>query len=217
VSALFQATLGGLHMPDSSIGFEPIGRAVRLLLSRDLEDELARQESKWRDADLHLQSLGFDPGVGQVDLEPIPNGHLHEGSHESLLEATASAFPNVSMMAYQHVPTVANLFDQLYTYDVTLYVETMVKSGPVAPGTEVAHETIVHRRIQRTTEAVHNVIKGDATLLGTVLPQQAPCRGWIGRVSWIKNDGAGETGQRVLWHGSRLQYTLQRASTRGSS
>jgi hypothetical protein len=47
-------------------------------------------------------------------------------------------------------------------------------------GTEVAHETIVHRRIQRTTEAVNNVIRRDATLLGTVLPQQAPCRGGIG-------------------------------------
>lgn len=216
MTAIFQAALGGLHVPDSSIGFEPVGRAVRLLLSRDLNAELTRQQSKWHQADLDLQALGFDPGVGQVDLEHIPNGHLHEGPHESLLEAPAASFPNVSMMAYQHVPTATSLFDQLYTYDITLFVETMVKSGPVARGTEVAHETIVHRRIQRTTEAVNNVIRRDATLLGTVLPQQAPCRGGIGRVAWVKNEN-GEAGQRYMWHGSRLQYTLQRASTRGSS
>lgn len=211
MSALYSATLGNWQIPDESIGYEPIGRAVRLLLSRDLDDELAAQEGKWRSADLKLQTLGFDPGVGQVDLERIPNGHLHEGPHESFLESPASSFPNVSMMAYQHAPTTISIFDQLYTYDVTLFVETMVKSGPVTRGTETAHETIVHRMIQRTTEAVNNVIRRDKSLLGTVLPQQAPCRGGIGRQAWIKSDN-GEVGQRYMWHGSHLQYTLQRAS-----
>lgn len=212
MSALYAATLGNWHIPDEALGYEPVGRAARLLLSRDLDEELATQESRWHSADLKLQEFGFDPGVGQVDLEAIPNSHLHEGPHESLLESPATSFPNVSMMAYQHVPTTIAIFDQLYTYDLTLFVETMVKSGPVSPGTQTAHETIVHRRIQRTTEAVNNVIRRDKSLLGTVLPQQAPCRGGIGRVSWIKNEN-GEAGQRYMWHGSRLQYTLQRAST----
>jgi hypothetical protein len=214
MSALFPAALGNVLTPPAAIGWEPVSRAVKLLLSRDLAAELARQEGFWRTSDLQMQSLGFDPGVGQVELEPIPNSHLHEGPHESLLEAPAGAFPNVSIMAYLNVPSASQLFDVMDTSDLTLFVETMVKAGPVAPGTEAQFETIVHRRIQRTTEAVNNVIRRDATILGTVLPQQYPPRGGIGRQSWVKPSPS-EGGERHIWHGSRLQYTLQRASTTG--
>lgn len=214
MSALFPAALGNVQVPDAAIGWEPVSRAVKLLLSRDLSAELTKQEVKWHSSDLKMQELGFDPGVGQTDLEPIPNSHLHEGPHESFLEASADKFPNVSIMAYLNTPSASQLFDSLDTSDITLFVETMVKAGPVAAGTETAFETLVHRRIQRTTEAVNNVIRRDATLLGTVLPQQLPPRGGIGQQSWIR-PSPNEGGQRFMWHGSRLQYTLQRASTTG--
>jgi hypothetical protein len=213
VTALFQATVGNWQIPDAAIGCEPLGRAVRLLLARDLNAELDVQEGKWAGADLQMQERGFDPGVGQVELEKFEAARLYEGPHESLIEAPASAFPNASIMAYQHRPTSVQLFDQLVSYDLTLFVECMVKAGPVADGQLAAFETIVHRRIQRTTEAINNVIQRDATLLGTVLPQQLPPMGGIGRVAWVKPDG--KSGSRHLWHGSRLQYTLQRASTTG--
>lgn len=214
MSALYQATLGGMVAPDEAIGYEPVTRAVRLLLADRLADELAVEAERWRSADLQLQQMGFDPGVGQIDLEPIPNSHLHEGPHESLLMAPAESFPNVSMMAYLHAPSASQMFDTFDSHDITLFVETMVKSGPVTPGTEVAHETIVHRRIQRTTEAVNRVVRGDLTLLGTVMPQELPPRGGIGRQAWVQNN-QNETGQRFMWHGSRLQYTLKRATTIG--
>jgi hypothetical protein len=214
VTALFQAALGNRAIPDASIGWEPVARAVRLILARDLDAEIDRQADQWAAADLQMQVMGFDPGVGQVDVEHVPIGHLHEGPHESLLDAPVSAFPNVSMNAYLNAPSGVQDHSYLTSSDITLYVETMVVAGPVVEGLETAFETIVHRRIQRTTEAINTVIQGDATLLGTVLPQQGPPRGGIGRQSWVKNDDD-ETGKRYLWHGSRLQYTLQRASTRG--
>lgn len=214
MSAVFSAALGKRAIPDAMIGYEPIARAVRLILNRDLNNEIDAQSDKWRAADLYMQEQGFDPGVGQIDVQHITINHLHEGPHESFLDAPASAFPNVSMMAYATRPSPSQGYDQLDSSDITLFVETMVIAGPVADGTEVTFETIVHRRIQRTTEAVNAVIRRDLTLLGTVLPQQLPATGGIGRQAWIKNDKV-ETGKRFMWHGSHLQYTLQRASTRG--
>lgn len=213
MTLLFPAALGNRAIPDAMIGYEPVTRAVRLILGDRLNAEIARQSDAWDAADLALQQMGYDEGVGQVDIEPVNKTHLHEGPHESLLEAPASAFPNVSMMAYLHVPSASQHFSVFDSHDITLYVETMVKAGPVAAGTEVQFATIAHRRIQRTTEAVHAVIRADATLLGTVLPQELPARGGIGRQSWVKTDG--EAGKRYIWHGSRLQFTLQRASKTG--
>jgi hypothetical protein len=214
MTALFQTALGGQLAPNSMIGFEPVSRAVRLLLARDLNAEIERMSDIWKAADLEMQEMGLDPDVGQVDVDLIPLGHLHEGPHESLLDAPASAFPNISMMSYLTAPSPSQGFDPFDSNDLTLFVETMVVAGPATKGLETAFETIVHRRIQRTTEAVHTVIRRDKTLLGTVLPQQFPVRGGIGRQSWIRPN-KDEKGPTYIWHGSRLQYTLQRASTTG--
>jgi hypothetical protein len=211
---VFQAALGGLLAPDGSIGFESIARAVRIILARDLNDEIDRLSDKWGSADLQMQAMGLDPEVGQVDVEHIPVDHFHEGPHESLLDAPASAFPNVSIMAYSTAPSPSQGFDPFDSNDLRLFVETMVIAGPVPKGLESNFETIVHRRIQRTTEAVNTVIRRDKTLLGTILPQQFPVKGGIGRQSWVRPDH-NEKGPRHIWHGSRLEYTLQRASTTG--
>jgi hypothetical protein len=211
---VFQAVLGGLLAPDGAIGFESIARAVRVILARDLNDEIDRVAERWRTSDLQMQEMGLDPEVGQIDVEHIPVAHLHEGPHESLLDAPASAFPNVSMMSYLTAPSTSQGFDQFDSNDISLFIETMVVAGPVPKGLETNFETIVHRRIQRTTEAVNNVVRRDKTLLGTVLPQQNPARGGIGKQSWVRPDH-NEKGPRHIWHGSRLQYTLQRASTTG--
>jgi len=212
VTALFQAALGNLPV-GGMIGFEPISRATRLLLARDLNAEIDSQSDLWRAADLQMQQLGFDEGVGQVDIEHVPDSHLHEGPHESLLQAPPSSFPNVSMMAYDLRQATSQFFDSMNTGDVTLFIETMVKAGPVPSSLESAFETIVHRRIQRTTEAIARVMAGDPSILGTCVPQvPMPLpRGGIGRQAWISNVQA-DGGLRYLWHGSRLQYTLQRVT-----
>jgi hypothetical protein len=164
---------------DNFIGFEPVTRAARLVLFQGLDDEIDRQPE-----------------------------NLHEGPHRSLLEQPIEAFPNCSVMAYVTIPS-GEQFDQFDTSDITLFAETMVIAGPVPKGQEVPFETIVHRRIQRTTEAVNAVIKRSGTLLGTVNPIQSMPRGGIGNSSWLRPQEKG-SGPRYLWHGSRLQYTLQR-------
>lgn len=207
MTAYADALIGNRGLLEELIGFEPVTRAARLLLVRDLNDEIARQAERWGQEDLAVQSLGLDPGVGQVDVEAVADENFHEGPHISFLMAPPERFPNVSVMAYMTAPAGSQLLDRADTSDLTLFVDTMVKAGPVPSGQETAFETIVHRRIQRTTEAVNNVIQRDPMLLGTVLGHGPP-RGGIGQQAWVRNDGTSPT--RYLWHGSRLQYTLQR-------
>lgn len=200
--------IGGQGFLDASVGFEQIGRACRLALAGGLNDEIDRQKARWDEADLVLQQLGFDEGVGQIDIDHVEDANLFEGPHKSLADSPVEMFPNVSVMAYMAVPSPFQL-DQTMRSDITLFVESMAIAGPVPDGQEVAFETIVHRKIQRMTEAVAIVIKRSGNLLGTVEPIAAPPRGGIGTPTWLKGANKG-SGPRHLWHGSRLQYTLQR-------
>lgn len=204
----FEALIGNRDVLESNIGFEQVTRGARLVLFKGLNAEIDAQAERWGAADLELQSLGLDPGVGQIELEHIEPTNLHEGPHKSILEAPPTAFPNVSVMAYLAIPAGAQ-FDQFDSYEITLFAETFVIAGPVPTGQETAFETIVHRRIERTTEAVNTVLMRDSTLLGTVSPISVPGRGGIVDASWLKRKD-GSSGSRYLVHGSKLQYTLQR-------
>lgn len=209
----YHALIGNRGLTQSLIGFEPATRAMRLVLAQDLNAEIDRQSQSWYAADLELQALGFDAGVGQVDVEHVDAAHLHEGPHLSFLKAPPEAFPNVSVMAYLVVPAPTSAFgDQVDSSQLTLSVESMVKAGPIGEGLDTAFETIVHRRIQRMTEAVNAVMRRNPTLLGVVAPIQEPARGGIGQHSVIKREEKG-AGPRFIWQGSRLEYTAQRAST----
>jgi hypothetical protein len=191
------------------LGLGLVTRAARLVLFSGLNDELARQQDKWLEADLALQSLGMDPGVGQVEVTPVAPANFYEGPGKTLVKSPPSAFPNVNVMAYMTVASPSQAFDQAQSSDITLFIESMAISGPVDEGAARIHEAIVHRRIERMTEAVAAVIEANPTLLGTIHELRTPPRGGIGNNSWLNstNEGAGD---RYLWHGSRLQYTLTR-------
>lgn len=221
MNALFASLSGNRLFPESMIGFESATRAMRLVLLDQLNDEIDRQSERWNAADLELQTLGLDPGVGQVNVEHVPDENLHEGPHLPLLTAPIERFPNVSVIAYVTRATPGQGFaDQVDSQQITLAFETMVKAGPVPDGpdgkgpgpVDVAFATIVHRRIQRTTEAVNAVLRRNPTLLGAVLPMQSPGVGGIGQQSWIKRQEGGQS-PRYMWQGSRIEYTAQRIST----
>lgn len=202
------ALTGNRGLLEDQIGFETIGRASRLVLAMGVNDHISKQAERWGQEDLALQSLGFDPGVGQIEVQPVPIPHIHEGPHKSILEMPPEGFPCITTSAYVSVPS-GEQFDQIDSSDITLFVETYVIAGPVPDGMDTAYETIVHRRIQRTTEAVHAALRNNMTLLGTVNPMAQPPRGGIGDSSWMRRQEGG-SGPRNLLHGSRLQYTLQR-------
>lgn len=209
ISGLTDTVIANQQFLESGIGLEPASRAARMLLVSRLNEQIDLWAERWRQADLALQDLGMDPGVGQVDVTHVAPENFHEGPHRSLAEQPPEAFPNVSVMAYMTVPSPSQFIDQAESSEITLFIETMAISGPVPDGLEVAHETIVHRRIQRMTEAVAMVVSADTTLLGTVHQMRTPPRGGVGNSSWIRRKDKG-AGERYIWHGSRLEYTLQR-------
>lgn len=208
---LFGALVGNRQLLENMIGWEAVGRAARLVLLQGLNAELDRQQALWSGADAALDQLGLDPGVAVVEVPHVLAANFHEGPHKSLVEnAGPDKFPNVSVMAYVTVPS-ASQFDQFDSSDITLFVESMAIAGPVVADNSnlTAVETIVHRRIQRMTEAVNNVLRASTNLLGAVLPIQGQPRGGIGPATFLKSTQKG-AGPKYIWHGSRLQYTLQR-------
>lgn len=208
MATAFDAVIGNRGHLENLIGFEPVGRACRVVLLEGLNDEITRQQERWHAADLVLQELGLDEGVGQTAVQPVQPRNLFEGPHKSLLTSPPDRFPNVSMAAYIVAPS-GEQFDQFDTSDLTLFVENMAIAGPVQKDQETVFETIVHRRIQRMTEAVVATIRQSGTLLNTVNPIQVPPRGGIGNATWLGKPDKG-AGPRYLWQGSRLQYTLKR-------
>jgi hypothetical protein len=203
-----QALIDNRSHLESDIGFEAISRAARLVLFQGLNDELDRQSDRWKTGDSAMQSLGFDPGVGQIGLDHVLPEHLHEGPHESLLTAPVTSFPNVCITAYLSSPS-GEQFDQYDTSDVTMSLESFVIAGPVADGHQIAFETLVHGKIMRTTEAVKRTIAMSGTLMNTVLPIQLPPTVGLTRASWLRSEKDGQ-GAGYLIQGSRVQYTMQR-------
>lgn len=210
------ATIGNRTSLEPRVGVEVTARAARLLLLDEVNAEIDRQSSAWRAADESLASLGLDDGVGVTDCEHVEARNIYEGSHRSLVAAPPDYFPNVCVQSFVFRPDSPQFdFDQLDAVALVLYAEIMVKSGPVPDGGEVVHETIVHRRIERTMEAVNAVIMHDRTLRGTCMPLTSLPRGGVGQPTWLKQERAG-AGPRYLWKGARLEYTLQRIANFGS-
>lgn len=204
----FEAIVGNRGFLEAGIGWEPVTRAAALVLFEGLNDMIDQVSEIWKPADLKLQELGMDSGIGQIEVEHVKAADFHPGPRRTMIEQPPERFPCISAFAYMSVPS-ASQFDQFDSSDITLFVESMATSGPIEAGTELAHEAIVHRRISRMTEAVAATIARSGTLLGTVEPFTRPPRGGIGNNSWLKGQGSG-TGPRHLWQGSRLQYTLKR-------
>lgn len=213
MSAIADAIRGNRGFPEALIGFEPVERAVRLLLGDRLNDEIAAHADTWHQADLQMQSLGFDNGVGQVDLEPVAAANIHGGKHETMMHAPPDRFPAVCVMAYQTAPVATSGFgDQIDSSQLQIQIEVFVKAGPVPDdeSTWRAFETITNRRIMRTTEAVNAVLRRDPMLLGSTAGVQEPPRGGIGPQRWVD----GKPGEpRYMWQGAAIQYTAQRPST----
>lgn len=195
------------HVP-TTLGFGEVGRAAWMLLFDNLNDEIDKQSDRWKEPDLALQEL-TGGNVGEVELEHVEPQNFHASPHKSIINAPPEAFPNVSVMAYATMPSTDPL-DQIEGVQLRLYIECCAKAGPVTEGNEVDFETIVHRRIERMTEAVNTLVMRNKEILGVAHPGiELPPRGGIGQQSWVKHK-EGNRGPRYLWQGSRLEYQLSR-------
>lgn len=192
-----------------SIGLEDIQRAALIQIAQNLNDMIDTINTEYATKDVE-----FSTAMGQVnsvtEVEHIPTGSFHEGHRPSLIEADMALYPNVSVMAYQAMPG-DELLDQLDTFNNSLYIEAMVKS-PIftADADEVKAETIVNRRIQRMTDAIKRVITADITLGGTQFALQDPPT--VNITDAFIRRAEKSRGDRWLWQGSRVEYTIKKYS-----
>lgn len=200
------ALVGNSPYLETIIGFEPPARAVELMMKSSLNAQLVEQMDYWAGADLDLQQ-SWGSELGETKLEEFDDKNIVAGPRRSVIEAPPDRFPALSAMSYITNPKVEQI-DTYDTYEFRLFIEVFVKTGPITDPVLEQHEQILGRRIQRSTEAAHRVIWRDRTLMGTVREIHLPPRGGIGNQQWVKH--ADEAGNRYLWQGSRLEYTLQR-------
>lgn len=198
--------------PQSDIGLLKIAMEALVLLHDNLNTELDLVEQNgW------IEDRYFAEAVGQstteVILERVDEGNFFDGHHPSFIEGPLAIFPNVSCMAYRGTPSQSQ-FDQFDSYDIRLFIEAIVKAGPIADdrSDQVLHETIVNRRIDRFTTAIMNVILRDRTLRGTIEPIQNPPTVAVADASMARKEEKGH-GSLYLWQLSRQEYVVQRHTT----
>jgi hypothetical protein len=204
--------IGNRGLIEDLTGFEIVGRAARIVLIDGINSEISRQQERWKQADLEFEAAGYDVGIRAKGLENISSNNIFQGPHKSLSQSTLDRFPNISVIAYASRPGTGNTqFDQMDLVEISVIVEMIVKAGPVVEGQELFYESVAHRRIERTTEAVLTVIRRSRNLLGTVNTVTQP-RGGIVNSTWIRDTQDGQ-GDLYVLHASRFQYALNRQSS----
>ncbi len=201
------------------VGFEVVGRAARLVLVESLNDEIDRVQERWRAADEIFEEAGHDEGIAAQGIEHVEDANIFQGPHKSLMAAPMSRFPNVSVTGYAVRPGPGSPQQDIHSLvEVSLLVELVVAAGPVGDpevGDALFCESLAHRRVERTSEAVLAAIGRSPSLLGTVLQVGEP-RGGIVNASWSKKTGGGAE-QTFVLHGARFQYAPSRLSARYES
>ncbi len=201
------------------IGLEVVGRAARLVLIEGLNGEIDRVQERWASADAIFEEAGHDVGVTEHGVDYVEGANIFQGPHKSLMAAPMTRFPNVSVTGYAMRPGPGDPMQDVHRLlEVGLLVEVCVAAGPVDDpdvGDSLFCETLVHRRIERTSEAVLATLGRRQDLLGTVL-RLGEARGGIVDKSWTKKT-AGGAGQTFILHGARFQYAPTRLSARYES
>jgi hypothetical protein len=200
---------------DPQHGFEAVGRAARLVISNSINNEIDRLQQVWSTADQEFEAAGFDVGVSAEGVEHISVENIFQGPHKSLAASPITRFPNVSVTAYATRPSAQDAqSDRIDVPELSLLVEVMVKAGPIVNGNDLLVDQILHRRVERTSEAVIAVIARSKNLYATVDSISLP-RGGIVNASWTRNEASeGETGKTYVLQGTRFTYALIRRVSR---
>lgn len=200
---------------DTLHGFESIGRAARLVVAEGINAAIDRVQRVWLRADQDFEAAGFDVGIRDEGIESVEVTNVFGGPHKSLVASPIDRFPNVSVTAYATRPSGVNTAsDRIDVPELSLLVELMVKAGPRTADNALFVESLVHRRVERTAEALLATITASRNLYGTVDIISQP-RGGIVNASWTRNeDGEGEAGAVYILHGARFVYALTRRISR---
>jgi hypothetical protein len=174
-----------------TFGSERVAREAVIVLLETLNDTIPDLDSEWAPLDEELATLrGVD--YVPIELEPLETENFYLGHRPSLIEADVDKYPNVSVMADRVGASSGNDVDQATDYDISLWVEVMVKS--------LDSEEEVNARVQRLADAANRCMMSNRTLRGVVSE--------ISDVFVRKEKTA--YGKKWFWQGARLQYTVEK-------
>jgi hypothetical protein len=190
----------------SSISTEAIQRRALTILNSELNSKIDSLSAAWTAADDQFYAdLGrTSPGF---TVEHIDANNMYAGTVPSLINAPVERYPNLCTIAYIADPKRSN-DDWGDNYTIALNVEVMVKSDNF--GDDLSHlgEEQVNSRIQKTLEAVHEVIMDHRSLNNLVEGISAAPRQTIGEVFIRRVENS--RGDRWMWQGGVLAYSVDK-------
>lgn len=190
-----------IEMTERGIGTELIQTEVAEILFSQLNDEIDAQQGLWTTRDEEWQNLTGQT-LGYVELELIDACNFHRGHRPSLIKhplPIEDGYPNISVMAYQARPT-PEIIDQGSNFSIVLDIEILVRSK--------RSEEEVNSRIQRTGEAVHQVLTRNENLNGLSLGwENDPVIQYTDIYIYPSEQSHGED---WFWQGARFRYNLIR-------
>lgn len=176
-----------------------IQRRMLLALKGGLNNKIdALKTARWDAEDAAFWS-SFGGSNPNFTVEHVQAENFYVGHRPSLIEAPVSAYPNCAVMAYQAMPR-PNDDDDLNWYQETVAIEMMAKSP--------SSEEEVNYRIQRMSEAAHEVVLENKTLSGYITKMDDAQRFLIGDL-FVRRQEKGR-GIEFLWQGSRIEYTVSK-------
>lgn len=187
-------------------GLEEIQVAIWDKLIENLNDSIAEQESSKSDLDrLVYQRLNQE--YIPVTIERIDINNFHLGSKPSLIEGNGSQdeYPCISVVADDTRPDVNDDVDQGQVFSDGVYIDIVVKS------TELEGEYVCQARVNRTANAVHNVIQQDETFSGVLNGLSTPSC-FISPVFRRNANAKYGTGESLHLQVARIEYGTTRFS-----
>jgi hypothetical protein len=197
---------------DFNVGLEEIATSAFSVLHGALNAELAQIEAAKVVADAQLDEMRGRVPV-PVTLEPVERGNFHLGHIPSLIEddTPLDSYPNVSVMAYRAQPAAFSpLQDQATTYVDSLYVEVLVKAGPMDRSEPYRQAEICDKRIWRTAEAVVAVLLRNPTLGGTIAGLEDPTV--IISEVFTRPQSDSNTEIDWFWQAGRVEFAISKFS-----
>jgi hypothetical protein len=192
-------------------GLEEIQRAAFYVFFESFNDVLAEVAGYWATRDTDFDRV-TGRSLAPTELEPIPNDNFHEGHKPSLIRSLPDNYPNLAVFAMRASPSSEDAsFDQISSWSDSILVEIMVKANE-------EDEEIVNRRCQRTAEAAMISLSLNPTLGGAVTGLETNPTVNVSDVFAVTTDtkvpASGSYGERFIWQGASIQYTIRKDSER---
>lgn len=192
------------------LGLERIQYEVLVLMINNLNTALTAQDALWSTLDADMATLrGVDPII--VTSDHVLPENFYPGHKPSLIEAPTDKYPNICVMAWNSGES-SDQGDQYEGNLIDVYIEAMVIDGPFPQAQEFdpTAEDRVNKKVQRMTEAIHNVMISNRTLGGITFEISDSPR--VVLTECLRRRAIKGHGEDYYWQMVRFDYSINKIS-----